>query len=279
MNTPIGGEAMSKILIVDPSPVDRKRMLNILEAAGHGVLEAESPAAAIRELERTPRDGVVLVLTELHFPEGSGLDLVKWIRGQEGGGLLPILAVTPQPPRERVIELINQGVSTVVTKPFGADMLLRRVTSLLAELGLLRQGDGDNLSWQITDYVRRELKRSERSKSPFSVLVCRVRNAQGGRAVPALMTGLAPLMRESDVLAHLGEDQVVVLLPDTDSMGAWAVEDRIWQVVRDMAEPKEERPAISLAVTTGAATFPGEAADAEAILRLAQERAARQGGN
>jgi PleD family two-component response regulator len=278
MNTQVGGDALSKILIVDPSPVDRKRMRNILEAAGHGVVEAASPAEAIRELERTPRGGVVLVLTELDFPEASGLDLVRWARGQEGGSQLPIVAVTAQPPRERVIELINQGVSTVVTKPFGADMLLRRVTALLAELGLLRQGDGDSLSWQITDYVRRELKRSERSKSPFSLLVCKLRDPLGGRAVPALMTGLAPLMRESDVLAHLGDDQVVVLLPDTDSMGAWAVEDRVWQVVRSMAEPRGERPAITLAVTTGAATFPGEAADAEALLRLAQDRASRQGG-
>lgn len=269
---------MSKILIVDPSAVDRKRMRSILEAAGHSIVEAASAADAIRELERTPRDGIVLVLTELHFPEGSGIDLVRWIRGREAGNLLPILAVTPQPPRERVIELISQGVSTVVTKPFGADMLLRRVTAALAELGLLRQGDGENLTWQMTDYVRRELKRSERNGSPFSLLVCRVRNPLGGRAVPALMTGLAPLMRESDVLAHLGDDQVVILLPDTDSMGAWTVEDRVWQAVRAMAEVRGERPAIQLGVTTGAATFPGEAADAEALLHLAQDRAARQAG-
>ncbi|HYF91888.1 MAG TPA: response regulator [Symbiobacteriaceae bacterium] len=267
---------MSKILVVDPTPVDRKRMSNILEAAGHSVIEAASPDEAIRELTRMPRSSVALVVTELSFPEGTGMELVTWLRRQ--GNDLPVLMVTVQPPRERVIELISNGVSTVITKPFGADLLLRRVTATLVELGLVHQGEGDHLTWQITDYVRRELKRSERSGSAFSIAVCRVFDPLGGRAVPALMTGLAPILRESDVLARLGENQVAILLPDTDSMGAWAVEDRIWQVVRSLAEERPDRPAIQLSVATGAATFPSEAADAEALLRIAVERAARRAG-
>ncbi|HWI65675.1 MAG TPA: response regulator [Symbiobacteriaceae bacterium] len=265
---------MSKILVVDPSPVDRKRMRSILEAAGHNIIETASPDEAIRELDRLPRGSVVLVLSELYFPEGSGMDLVRWVARQ--GGTLPVLMVTVQPPREKVIELINSGVSTVITKPFGADMLLRRVTAALTELGLLRQGEGANVSWQITDYIRRELKRAERSGSDFSVAVCRLADTLGGRAVPALMTGLAAILRESDVLARLGDNQIVILLPDTDSVGAWAVEDRVWQVVRSLAEERPDRPAVHLTVSTGAATFPSEAADADVLLRLAVERASRR---
>lgn len=265
---------MSKILVVDSSPVDRKRMRSILEAAGHGVIEAATPEDAMAELDRIPRTDVMLVLTELYFPGGTGMDLIRRIQSLEI--TLPVLIVTVQPPRERVIELINAGVSTVVTKPFGADMLLRRVTATLTEMGLLRQGEGDSISWQITDYIRRELKRSERSGGAFSLAVCRVLDTRSGRAIPVLMTGLAHILRESDVLARMGENQVVILLPDTDSMGAWAVEDRIWQVVRSLGEERPERPAVMLSVATGSATFPSEAADAETLLRMAVERAVRR---
>lgn len=265
---------MRQILVVDPSPVDRKRMSSILEAAGHSVLETASPEEAIAEFGRRPRGSIALVLSELTFPDGSGLQLVQWLRRQHIDAT--ILMVTGQPPREKVIELINAGVSTVITKPFGADILLRRVTAALTELGLMRQGEGDNLTWQITDYIRRELKRAERSGSAFSVAVCRVADTANSRAVPSLMTGLAGILRESDVLARLGDNQVVCLLPDTDSMGAWAVEDRIWQVVRALAEESPDRPAVQLAVTTGTATFPSEAAEPDMLLKLALERASRR---
>lgn len=264
---------MGKILVVDSSLLDRKRVSNILEAAGHAVLEVDSPAEAIKLLADLPRGAVKLILTELHFGTESGLGLIRWVKADERWREVPLLVVTQQPARDQVIELVTEGAATIVTKPFGADLLLRRVTRTLAEQNLLRQGEGNAVSWQITDYIRRELKRSERTQAPFSVLVCRFVETLGGRAVPALMSALAPLMRESDILARLGEDQLVVLLPDTDSVGAWTVEDRIWQAVRDLAGESESRPAMALKVTTGAATFPAEGKDPDVLLALAQERA------
>lgn len=264
---------MGKILIVDPSLLDRKRVSNILEAAGHAVIELESPAEAVKALADLPRGAVKLVLTELHFGRESGMSLIRWVKADERWRDVPLLVVTQQPSRDRVIELITEGAATIITKPFGADLLLRRVTSTLAEQNLLRQGEGNAVTWQIADYIRRELKRSERTQAPFSVVVCRLADSLGGRAVPALMSSLAPMMRESDILARLGEDQLVILLPDTDSVGAWTVEDRIWQAVKELAAESENRPALDLKVTTGAATFPSEGKDPDVLLALAQERA------
>lgn len=268
---------MSKILVVDPAPVERKRIRNILEAAGHTVVEASSQTEAIWVLEGAAMGIVNLVVTELMLPDShTGLQFVHWLRQQHHLRAVPVLVVTPQPSREQVIELVQGGVATIIAKPFGTDLLLRRVTETLAGLELLRQGEGNNLTWQIVDYIRRELKRAERSQSPFSLIICRVKNAGEGQLVQTLMTGLAPLMRESDVVARLDRDHAVVLLPDTDAVGAWAVEDRIWQMVRQLAEGQEGRLPIHLEVTTGAATFPVEAVDPALLIGLARERAARR---
>lgn len=267
---------MGRIMIVDPSIIDRKRVRNILEAAGHTVVETASPAEAMRELQGALPGSLKLVLTELQFPEGAGIDLIHWVRDQESLQWVPILVIAAQPPRETVIDLIMAGAATIVTKPFGADMLLRRVTATLEEHAAIRQGEGNSLSWGIADFIKRELKRSERAGESYSVVICRVMDLMSGRAAPALMAELTHTLRESDTIARLGEDEIVLLLPDADAMGAWTVEDRIWKAVREIASDRENRPPLHLNVRTGAATFPSEAADVDALIALARERADRR---
>ncbi|HEY3367128.1 MAG TPA: response regulator [Symbiobacteriaceae bacterium] len=261
---------MGKILIVDPSPIDRKRIRNILEAAGHSMMEMASPTEAMHELLNLPRGAVKLILTEMRFPDTTGLEFIHWLKRQGWLPYLPVLVVTEQPPREAVIEMVVAGASTIIGKPFGADLLLRRVTETLHEAEISRQGEGDSLTWPIGDFLRRELKRAERNGADFSIVVCRVLDQLEGRAVPALMGCLLKIMRESDIWARMGDDQVVVLLPDTDMVGASVVEARIWKIVQNLAE-QPDKP-FKLDVATGIATFPSEAADGETMVALARER-------
>lgn len=261
---------MGQILIVDGSVLDRKRMRAILDAAGHDVIETADPEQALERLNSMPENSVNLVLTEVAFPKPSGLDLVRKLKAHSAVGHSPVLVVTEQQPRERLIQLIREGASTVIAKPFGGDLLLRRVTEALAERRTLRQGEGEYLTWQIEDYLRRELKRAERSGTTFSVVVCRLLDLMDGRALPHLLGGLTHLMRESDILARQGEDTVIALLPDTDWAGASTVEARILSLAEQAAS---ERIMLPLRLVTGAATFPTEATDGQALLSLAQSRA------
>lgn len=266
---------MGNILIIDPSLVDRKRMRSIIEAAGHSVIEMSAPTEAMTELLALSSGGVDLILTELHVEGITTLEFIRWVKAQQSLQSIPILVVTPQPPREVVIELVMAGTATIVTKPFGGDLLLRRVTESLGEQAKSRQGVNSNLSWHIDDYLRRELKRANRSGAPFSVVVCRVLPDTLGHMVPRLMGGLVQIMRESDVLVRLGESQVITLLPDTDARGAAVVEAK----VRRMADSLNEEAAgdaSRLEVATGAATFPTEASDPGSLMSLARERCDKQ---
>jgi PleD family two-component response regulator len=263
---------MAKILIIDPSPVDRKRMRNLLEAAGHAVAEASSPTEAVSGLLSKPGT-VSLVLTELAFPDAGGLDFLRWLQEHDRLSTLSVLVVTAQPPRETLIAMIAAGATTMVTKPFGADLLLRRVTETLAERMAISQGEGLNLSWQIPDYLKRELKRAERSQSHVSVAVCRVLQPGDDQAVPLLMARLVHVMREYDVLARLGDHEVVILLPDADTDGAGAVLRRIDGVVAALAHEPPEGPGLQLEVSIGVATYPAEVPDGESLIALARSRA------
>ncbi|MFZ5822786.1 MAG: response regulator [Bacillota bacterium] len=264
---------MGKIMIVDPSLLDRKRIRIVLEAAGHSVVEVGSPDEALTQLRELPRGSVKLVMTELQFPDADGMQFVRTMRSDLGLKELPVMVVTPQPARELVIEMVSSGVSTIVTKPFGGEMLLRRVTETLADVNLLAQGEGALLSWSIEDYLRRELKRTERNDSHFSLVLVRTLDTMKGQAVPLLMRGLVRHMRETDVLVRLGDDQVVIMLPDTDVMGASVVESRVWQSARAIMGEQTGGEPLEVEVRVGTATYPTEAGDGETLIAMARERA------
>jgi len=265
---------LGKILVVDPSLLDRKRMRSVLEAAGHSVVEMTSPGQMMAELGNVAPGTISLVLTELYFPEGTGVDVIQWLKQAKSLSHVPVLIVTAQVPRETVISLVLAGAATVVTKPFGGDMLLRRVTETLAAQTALRQGEAESVSWHLDEYLRRELKRAERNGAYFSVVMCHVLDPMAGQALPHLMGGLVHIMRESDVLAKMGDDEIVILLPDTDWAGAAVVESRVRAVVQGLEEEKGSRAMIPIQAHTGAATFPTEAADVESLLSLARSRSA-----
>lgn len=264
---------MTKILIVDSSLLDRKRIRTMLEAAGHAAVEMSSPVQVMEDLPRFAPGSVKLVVTELQFPDISGLELIRWLKQSSTYKNVPVLVVTTQQPRDILIELVAAGASTIVTKPFGGDMLLRRVTETLSEHSVLCQGQNESLTWQLQDYLRRECKRAERTGSSFSVVVCRVLDMLDGQALPHLMRGLNQIMRESDILARLGDDQAVILLPDTDWAGAAVVEGRVRTAVMGLSEG-EGKLLVPLRMATGAATFPSEANDGESLLALAVDRTA-----
>lgn len=263
---------MSKVLIVDPALVERKRVHNILEAAGHSVLEAATPTEAKAILAGLPFGTVQLILTELDFPEPLGLDFIHWLKEHQHLQPVPIQVVTAPPPTEKVVELVSAGADSVISKPFGADMLLRRVTEALAVHGAM-PGQGTNLSWAVGDFIHRELKRAERNHLHFSVVYCEDSNWRGRAWAPALLGSLAHGMRESDVLVRAGEHQALILLPDTDALGASVVLARINRTLKRLESDTGEVPAVGM----GAATYPEDATDGDSLVSIARERAMQQG--
>lgn len=261
---------MATILIVDPSIWDRKRMRGVLEAAGHEVLEAEHPTEAQRVLAAPQAAAVGLILTELDFAEGiSGIQFIESLKADLTTARIPALVVALQPPREDVIRMVQAGGRMLVTKPFGPDMLLRRVTEALKEQEALRQGEAERLSWQIDSFIRREIKRAGRTGAPLAVVVGRVEASDPVPLVDELMRSFLPKLRESDVIARLSDRELFLFLPDTDPAGAANVAERLQTESIVVGELLQRR----LLLVVGTAAFPADVANASALLALAQRRA------
>lgn len=74
----------------------------------------------------------ILILLDVMMPDGNGLDLCRWIRGQQALTHIPIIinsAIKDEETAELALEL---GAVDFLRKPFKMDMLKEKISRLLA---------------------------------------------------------------------------------------------------------------------------------------------------
>lgn len=103
-----------KTLVVDDSGVMRKIIIRGLNACGiHDIVEAADGQKGLEAFEASDFD---LVLTDWNMPEMSGLELLKAIR--DTGSNVPVIMITTEAEKAKVIEAIQAGVTDYLSKPF-----------------------------------------------------------------------------------------------------------------------------------------------------------------
>jgi two-component system chemotaxis response regulator CheY len=110
---------MMKVLLADDSGVMRKIILRSLNACGvMDVVEAADGAEAFDEFQA---DAFDLVVTDWNMPEMSGIELLKAIRA--AGSNVPVIMVTTEGEKTKIIEAIQAGVTDYLCKPFEQEEL------------------------------------------------------------------------------------------------------------------------------------------------------------
>lgn len=95
---------------------------------GVAVLTAGSAEAALVLLER---DGVAAMITDIHLPEMSGLELISHLRGQARWRALPILVVSADTDPETPAHAIGRGANAYFAKPFSPSAVRRKLEELI----------------------------------------------------------------------------------------------------------------------------------------------------
>lgn len=110
----------SPLLIVEDDDLTRAFLVEHLAADGYDPLEASSLSAAREMLEH---ESPSLVLSDLTLPDGSGLDLVGWIRAADGiatrvDPATPVLLLTGRGSEMDRVRGFERGADDYVVKPF-----------------------------------------------------------------------------------------------------------------------------------------------------------------
>lgn len=120
-----------KILLVDDSKTMRNIQKGILNQMGY--TEIEEACDGLDALSKVGGFKPDLMLVDWNMPNMDGLTFVKEYRAK--GPKVPILMVTTEAEKSRVIEAIKAGVNNYVVKPFTPDVLQQRIQETLAKSG------------------------------------------------------------------------------------------------------------------------------------------------
>jgi two-component system chemotaxis response regulator CheY len=112
-----------RVLLADDSRTMRtiiRRSLNLMD--GMSIVEAADGLEAIDLFKSGKFD---LVLTDWNMPGKTGLEVVRAIRDSDKN--VPIIMITTEAERGRVVVAIQAGVSDYLVKPFTAEVLQKKL--------------------------------------------------------------------------------------------------------------------------------------------------------
>ncbi|MFG0255878.1 MAG: response regulator [Rhodopirellula sp. JB053] len=117
-----------RVLIAEDSGVMRKIICRGLHSLWvEETVEAADGAIALELFEK--ENNFDLVLTDWNMPNMNGLDLVKAIRAT--GSKVPIMMITTEAEKARVVEAIQAGINDYLVKPFDQNMLQEKLDRVL----------------------------------------------------------------------------------------------------------------------------------------------------
>jgi DNA-binding response OmpR family regulator len=119
-------DSSRKVLIVDPDVATRREVRAACEQDGYQVLEADGGAEALRQVESSHPN---LILLEVTLPDGAGFDVCREVRKMDPA--VPMIMMSSRSEEIDVVVALEIGADDYVTKPLRLRELVARMTAHL----------------------------------------------------------------------------------------------------------------------------------------------------
>jgi two-component system chemotaxis response regulator CheY len=118
---------MKRVLLADDSGTMRTIIRRSLEALGVSqIVEAADGNQAVAQFQP---GGFDLVLTDWNMPGKTGIEVIRAVRAVDRS--TPIVMITTEAEKSRVLEAIQAGVTDYLVKPFTTDKLKEKLDKFL----------------------------------------------------------------------------------------------------------------------------------------------------
>ncbi|MEM6458333.1 MAG: response regulator [Planctomycetota bacterium] len=119
-----------KVLLVDDSKTMRNIQRGILTQLGYE--QIEEAVDGEDALVKVKAFGPELILLDWNMPNMDGITFIREYRGS--GAKIPVIMVTTEAEKSRVVEAIKAGVNNYVVKPFTPNVLGERIQETLSRM-------------------------------------------------------------------------------------------------------------------------------------------------
>ena len=270
----------ANLLIIDDSDAIRKAVKRIVTDAGISdiVFEGRTGLEGFRILLNKKVD---LVICDLVMPEFDGFKFLISKATRPEFNEIPVILLTSEGELTLKVRGLEQGASDYVLKPFDdAELLARikvhlRIKFLRDELKekneQLRELSGTDELTRINnrrrfmEHFRTEFSRARRYKHCASIVLFDVDHFKevndqhghliGDNVLVEMVQIMRKNLRQSDILGRWGGEELIMLLPHTDSKGAFYSADRIRKAIEEAEFPCEDKT-LRLTVSAGVAGYP-----------------------
>ncbi len=285
----------ARVLVLEDSLLDLEKIAETLQRDHGHVMSAGTCATA---LERALGDDLDLVVISLTLMNEDGLRLCSQLRSHERTRQVPILLVVEEGDLNRIAKGLELGANDYVIKPIDRNELLARARTQIRRKRYqerLRANYEHSLSMALTDsltgvfnrryinaHLPRLLERAIDGHKPVAVLLFDIDHFKvvndsyghtvGDEVLKEVSHRASRNLRTFDLVARLGGEEFVVILPDTDAEAALTVAERLRTRIADTlfkvtADVGEIPVTVSIGVAVG-----GRLGDtAEGLIRRADE--------
>lgn len=119
---------LSVLLVDDHDPI-RKSLRRVIESMGfQEVFECTGGIEAIKLLGKRPID---LIVSDLFMRQGSGFELLEFVRNREVCSDIPVLIVTGEASKEEIVKVADLGAEDYLLKPFQTNDFEKKVIRIL----------------------------------------------------------------------------------------------------------------------------------------------------
>lgn len=240
----------ARVLVVEDSAIDLEKVAETLRRDDDATTAAASCAHA---LDLALSEDFDLIVVSLTLMNEDGLRLCSQLRSHERTRQTPVLLIADEGDMARIAKGLELGANDYLLKPIDRNELLARVRTQVRRRRYherLRNNYEQSLSMALTDsltgvfnrryvnaHLPRLLERSGETHKPVACLMFDIDrfklvndtygHAVGDEVLKEIAARTNRNLRNFDLVARLGGEEFVVVMPDTDREAAVAVAERL----------------------------------------------------
>lgn len=253
MNEPV---EHARVLVIEDQSFESKKFVDSLNADKDVVIIAETGVQAMSLVTQGDYD---LLAVSLNLKNEDGLRLCSHLRSSEKTRAIPILMIASEDDMPRIAHGLEIGAHDYIIRPVDRNELLARVRTQVRRKRFqerLRSNFELSLSMALTDsltglynrryfevHLQKLLQKNQASKKSMAVLMMDIDHFKsindthghgvGDEILKTFATRVQDSLRSFDLVARLGGEEFVVILPDISTGMAYFIAERLRRAIAD----------------------------------------------